>query len=439
MSSQKYSNLTTPAHYEGEILYNNGLGKEVVKKIMAFTPNEDNLSKTHSANGKSYSIQKKIENSMIKLGYMQSHIGLIASMFCALIILIGLSGIYAKSSLYIWFGIFILGTLLRALIVIYYKKDVRPADHLVKWRNIFIFGAVIGGVLWGLTGSVFYSESDSLQQSLIILVLAGTTAGSVPLYSSVLAAGNIFLITALLPFIVTLFNTHHQTDLLLDATVMAYLFYLIALCRRSHNAMKETLGLQYENNSLLTNLSEAKYQLEMINKKLEQAATHDPLTNVANRNLFVTNFAQAIDRAKLNKKLLALLYLDLDNFKNINDVHGHHVGDRLLLVLTERLEEFVSSNDVIARLGGDEFTIIIEDVTNPNEVAKLAKRICQVAAAPIKIDDLELKVGVSIGIGVYPIDGDDAEKLLHVADKAMYYVKERGGNNFRFNVTLLTG
>ncbi|MES2219234.1 MAG: GGDEF domain-containing protein [Pseudomonadota bacterium] len=406
---------------------------------MNLIPLKNNPLGSPLSSGKASNIAKKIENSMIKLGYMQSHIGLIASLFCATIIFIGLAGMHDKFNLYVWFSVFLLATGLRTLLVMYYKRSTNTIEHMEKWRNLFVFGALLGGVLWGATGLFLFPESDNLQQTLIILILAGTTAGSVPLYSSVLVAGWGFLITAVLPLIITLFNTHNYNNLLLDATVTAYLFYLIALCQRAHNSMRESFGLQYENNALLNNLSEAKQQLETINKKLEQAATHDPLTNVANRNLFVTTFAQAIERAKSNKKLLALLYIDLDNFKNINDIYGHHVGDQLLLLLTERMEEFVDSSDVIARLGGDEFTLIIENVTNPNDVAKLAKKICRVASDTMKINDLELKVSVSIGIGVYPIDGDNAEKLLHVADKAMYYVKERGGNNFRFNVTLLTG
>jgi diguanylate cyclase (GGDEF)-like protein len=408
---------------------------------MKFMPFKNNKVKLRLSPDKPAAISKKIDNSMIMMGYLQAHVGLIASLFCACIIYVSLFSVPNHSTLNTWFGVFMLSTLLRAQLVFYYKQDPAPSDHTRKWRNLFILGALLGGMLWGATGAMLYPQSNNLQQTLIILILAGTTAGSVPLYSSVLLAAVGFVMTALLPLILTLFVTHsHNHDnLLFDSTVTAYMFYLLALCKRAHDTMKNSISLQYENHALLSNLSEAKHQLEIINKKLEQAATHDPLTNVANRNLFVTNFDAAIETAKQNKKLLALLYIDLDNFKTINDIHGHHVGDQLLLVVIERMEEFVETSDVIARLGGDEFTILIEDVTNPNDVAKLAKKICHAVSDPIKINGLELKTSVSIGIGVYPIDGDNAEKLLNVADKAMYYIKERGGNNIRFNVTLLTG
>jgi diguanylate cyclase (GGDEF)-like protein len=406
---------------------------------MNWIPQKKPSDKPNGSLDNNSTIAKKTENSLIMLGYRQTLIGLVASLFCSLIVFIGLNSISNKETLNMWFGVCLLATFLRSLLVVYYKNDPDPSAHLKKWRRLYILGALLGGILWGVTGVLFYPQADNLQQTLIVLVLAGTTAGSVPLYSAVVVAGRIFLVTALIPLIVVLMSSYTHASILLDFTVIGYLIYLLALCQRSFNSMKYSISLQYENHNLLNNLSEAKHQLEMINKKLEQAATHDPLTNVANRNLFSSSFEQAIERAKVSKKLLALLYIDLDNFKNINDVYGHHIGDQLLLILTDRMEEYIEPPNIISRLGGDEFTILIENVTNPNDVAKLAKKICHTASDPVKIDNLELKVSVSIGIGVYPIDGDDAEKLLYVADKAMYYIKERGGNNFRFNVTLLTG
>jgi diguanylate cyclase (GGDEF)-like protein len=253
--------------------------------------------------------------------------------------------------------------------------------------------------------------------------------------SSVLGAALAFIIPALLPLVLNLF--YHQWNMLFDASVAVYMMYLVVLAKKMHDTIKSAVSLQFENNILLNNLSEAKNQLEIINKKLEQVATHDPLTNVANRNLFSTYFDESIERAKKNRRILALLYMDLDGFKSINDTHGHHIGDQLLLVLVDRLEEFFDTMDVVARLGGDEFSVILENVVDPSEVAKIARRICHALAEPVTINKIDLHVTASIGIAVYPIDGDSAETLLTIADKAMYYVKEHGGNNFRFNVTLL--
>jgi diguanylate cyclase (GGDEF)-like protein len=388
-----------------------------------------------SLNSSVMSIADKLSASLVSLAYSQSPVGLIASLFCATTILIGMHTSENKTLLGIWFGFFLIVTLFRSILATLYKARSQTDNRTVFWRNLFVFGAFMGGMSWGLTGTFLFPYDNVDQQILIVFILAGTTAGAVPVLSSVLGAALAFIIPALLPLVLNLF--YHQWNMLFDASVAVYMMYLVVLAKKMHDTIKSAVSLQFENNILLNNLSEAKNQLEIINKKLEQVATHDPLTNVANRNLFSTYFDESIERAKKNRRILALLYMDLDGFKSINDTHGHHIGDQLLLVLVDRLEEFFDTMDVVARLGGDEFSVILENVVDPSEVAKIARRICHALAEPVTINKIDLHVTASIGIAVYPIDGDSAETLLTIADKAMYYVKEHGGNNFRFNVTLL--
>jgi diguanylate cyclase (GGDEF)-like protein len=382
------------------------------------------------------SIADKINAMMLSLVYSQTVVGLVASLACSTIILIGLYSTANKTLLAIWYVFSLTIFVLRSLLTKSYQSRAALEENVPFWRNIFICGAFLGGASWGITGSVLFPAVSVDQQIMIILILAGITAGAVPVLSCVVEAAYVFLIAALAPFIMHLLYYH--MDVLFDLTALVYLAYLLILARKTHRTMKSAVALQFENHTLLNNLSEAKKQLELINKKLEQVATHDPLTNVANRNLFSSNFSEAIERAKKSKKILALLYMDLDGFKEVNDTYGHHVGDQLLLVIVERLSEFFDLLDHIARLGGDEFAVLLENVENPNEVAKFAKRICNAIAQPVLINHVELRVSASIGIGIYPIDGDDAETLLTIADKAMYHVKGLGGNNFRFNVTLLS-
>jgi diguanylate cyclase (GGDEF)-like protein len=391
-------------------------------------------NKTH-LNNSVMSIADKVNASLISLVYSQTAFGLIGSLFCSTIILIGLHSSENKTTLGLWYGFVLVVTLLRSILSNLYKSRPNPDGDLMFWRNLFVIGAFFGGLTWGLAGTILFPYDNVNEQILILLVLAGTTAGAVPVLSGVLSAALAFIIAALLPVILTLL--YHNWNLLFDATAAVYLLYLSALSSRTHATIKTAISLQFENITLLHNLSEAKNQLEIINKRLEQVATHDPLTNVANRNLFGTYFIEALERAKKNKRILALLYLDLDGFKAINDTQGHHIGDQLLLVLVDRLEDFFDNMDAVARLGGDEFAVVLENVVDPNEVAKIARRICHALAEPVTIDKLEIKVTASIGIAVYPLDGDSAEAMLKVADKAMYYVKQQGGNNFRFNVTLL--
>jgi diguanylate cyclase (GGDEF)-like protein len=208
------------------------------------------------------------------------------------------------------------------------------------------------------------------------------------------------------------------------------------LSLRTHQIIKTSFQLQFDNDSLVNNLSNAKNQLELTNSRLKQDATHDPLTQIANRSLFEANFEKAILSAASNHTILALLYLDIDGFKNVNDTYGHNVGDQLLLMVVARLSNVLRNKDILSRLGGDELSIILENMANVQAIADVAERVREVISKPIMLETTEVQVHVSIGIAIYPTDGSDANTLLRVADRAMYYVKDHGGNNYHFNVQL---
>jgi diguanylate cyclase (GGDEF)-like protein len=129
---------------------------------------------------------------------------------------------------------------------------------------------------------------------------------------------------------------------------------------------------------------------------------------------------------------LAVLFLDLDGFKPVNDVYGHHIGDRLLKEIGARLRNCIRDNDTVARLGGDEFVITLSDIRETDDVAAVAEKILQAIAAPALIDGQEVQVTTSIGIAVYPDSGTDSESLLRAADAAMYEAKAEGRRIYRF-------
>ncbi len=165
---------------------------------------------------------------------------------------------------------------------------------------------------------------------------------------------------------------------------------------------------------------------------LHYQAHHDSLTGLANRVLFNDRLERAIEKAKRAKSNLALLFIDLDHFKEINDSLGHTVGDEILKVVTSRLSKITRGEDTLARLGGDEFTIIIENLAQGEDATYLAQKIINVLAEVIIIEENELYVSSSIGISLYPTDGGSAANLLKYADSAMYKAKNSGRNNFQF-------
>jgi diguanylate cyclase (GGDEF)-like protein/PAS domain S-box-containing protein len=169
-----------------------------------------------------------------------------------------------------------------------------------------------------------------------------------------------------------------------------------------------------------------------LSNKLARLALHDSLTDVPNRTLLSDRLQQAMMRAHRTGSSVAVLYIDLDRFKHINDSLGHAVGDELLRSVAQRLLSCVRSSDTVSRQGGDEFLMLLADVVHPRDAALCAEKIIAVLEAPHRIAEQDLRITASIGIAIYPGDASDAERLLRNADFAMYQAKYTGRNNYQF-------
>jgi diguanylate cyclase (GGDEF)-like protein/PAS domain S-box-containing protein len=165
---------------------------------------------------------------------------------------------------------------------------------------------------------------------------------------------------------------------------------------------------------------------------LDYQAHHDALTGLPNRTLFLDRLHQGIAKAKRHNEKLALFFIDLDRFKQINDSLGHEIGDQVLNIVTKRLSSTIRQEDTLARLGGDEFTIIMESLKHSKDASILAEKILKILEDPIIIENHTLYISSSIGISVYPKDETDATNLLKDADAAMYRAKDEGRNNYQF-------
>ncbi|MDZ7656267.1 MAG: sensor domain-containing diguanylate cyclase [Sulfurimicrobium sp.] len=171
---------------------------------------------------------------------------------------------------------------------------------------------------------------------------------------------------------------------------------------------------------------------KLLEEKLESMAHYDALTTLPNRALFFDRLGQAITQSKRSQGLFALMFVDLDGFKAVNDTFGHDTGDALLKAVSEHLLECVRESDTVARMGGDEFTIILRAIHGPEGAAHVAEKILATLSAPYHLLGHQCRIGASLGIVLYPQHGKNAEELLSQADNAMYAVKKAGKNAYRF-------
>ncbi len=167
-------------------------------------------------------------------------------------------------------------------------------------------------------------------------------------------------------------------------------------------------------------------------ERIQYVATHDGLTDLPNRAMFNQLLRAAIEQARRQDRILAVLFIDIDRFKVINDLLGHDAGDALLVATSNRLRRTLSAGDVVARLGGDEFVVILERASDLKEIEAVARQLLAVVCEPLQLSGLECRTTASIGIAVFPDDGEDEMTLTKNADIAMYRAKEEGKNGFRF-------
>ncbi len=173
-------------------------------------------------------------------------------------------------------------------------------------------------------------------------------------------------------------------------------------------------------------------ELRESRSRLYKLAHHDTLTGLPNRLLFRDRLERAVTKAQRNKSMVAIMFMDLDNFKHINDTLGHDTGDELLIEVASRLKALCRKSDTVARLGGDEFIFMLDDINNPKNVAGIAKKIMASISLPIEIDNHQLNISTSIGISIYPIDSGDIDKVIKCSDLALYQAKDEGRNLFCF-------
>ncbi len=192
---------------------------------------------------------------------------------------------------------------------------------------------------------------------------------------------------------------------------------------RSFDKYFEVLAYRIEKDKFAVTFTDVT-ERKQTEEKLKYAALHDPLTGLPNRRLFSDRLDQALKKARRDHEQVAILYLDLDAFKPVNDLYGHETGDRVLQEVALRIQDCIRAVDTVARIGGDEFVVLLEDIENREAARKVAQKITDAIHEPILVIDHVCRVGASIGVSLYPEDGDDPDSLLKIADQDMYEVKK---------------
>lgn len=382
-------------------------------------------------------VQEQIFAERVKILYRQLFLSIPVGFACASIVFYSLQDTDNLALLWGWYMSVIVISLMRFLYLWQYKRS--PQQN-TKHLRYFVMGAVLAAATWGIAGSLLMPENDFAGQALIIIIIAGISAGGLQAFMGSATAGVSFIFISLAPLAIWLLSRADEEHLLLGITMTFYLLFMIMTAVRGYKTLSETLHLRYENLALVKDLKDSNKNLQEAIKAHEKAedkinylATHDNLTHLLNRNSLEISFAQLLAQAKRESQKFATLFLDLDHFKTINDSLGHALGDQLLTKTAERLTEALRKNDIIARIGGDEFVIILPNMHDQKNIIEVLKKIFQQFITPFSLDGQAITITPSIGISLYPEDGDNRQILLKKADSALYRAKEEGRNCYRFH------
>ncbi|PKO47391.1 MAG: GGDEF domain-containing protein [Betaproteobacteria bacterium HGW-Betaproteobacteria-22] len=334
------------------------------------------------------------------------------------------SGVIALHVVIGWLSVLILFNVLRMLLGVYQQRHPVTDEALVRRRLVvFRVGVALSGLLWGATSYLLFPAENPQHQMFVIFVLTGMTAGGIVSYAVDLTSAFLYSILTLLPVLLCLFLIGDTISYTMSVAGFLYLVFLVMSVRYMHKSLIENIMLHFD-------------ALES-EKSIKQLAFYDVLTNLPNRRLLLDRLNHALALSARSGKRGALLFLDLDHFKMLNDTLGHDKGDLLLKQVAERLLGCVRETDTVSRLGGDEFVVMLEDLSEDAaeanvQVDAVSQQIIASLNQPYLLGEFEYISTPSIGVAMFVEHGQSHEELLKNADIAMYQAKKAGRNAVRF-------
>jgi diguanylate cyclase (GGDEF)-like protein len=374
-------------------------------------------------------VKKRVHFELMNILFRQIKHMLWAEALAATIVLSILWFQGNKALLLGWYGFMIIITgLPRCYLAYSYARASLRNKQSSRWETQLTGLLFITGLGWGFAGTVLLPTDNNLNQVIIICLLIGVAAAANPFYSPIKKIYATFLVPTLFFSVIVLITKGTNLYIFSGVALFAFGDLMLIISIISSTLIAKTLSLSIQNMELTSNLLK-------INNILESRASHDTLTELPNRQSFNENLTLAISDARKREKKLALMFLDLDKFKEVNDTFGHDYGDMLLIIIAQRIQQNIRMTDMAGRLGGDEFMILLEDIDTDTEntiVPSLAENICRSIAEPIHIQDKIITITASIGISVYPNDSSDEKTLIKCADIAMYISKNVEGGKYKF-------
>jgi len=376
----------------------------------------------------SSSIEDRVYLERVRLFFGHAVGNSIAAMIGALLIGVVLNGAQVPvNDIVIWLTVVSIFISIVAVIEHRFSNSVLTIENAKKWVFARIIAGSAVGILYGISPFLFSANVAPAQEMFLFIILSAMISIASTGYS--IMPYHYISLNAVTMVPLTIFFATKSDSLHLVLVVTAVIWQVFVLAK-AWKVSKTSIGAIYLNERLRDEIEEHKSTKD----QLRHLATHDGLTGLPNRILLMDRLEVTARWGHRYKKRFAVMFMDLDGFKAVNDIHGHDAGDVLLKGVASRLVEQTRETDMVARLGGDEFIIVYTGIGDgTEEVTRLAKRLLDSLSEPVPLsDNTSGQVTGSIGIAVFPDQGTEVEELVKAADRAMYGIKAKGKNNFAY-------
>lgn len=327
-----------------------------------------------------------------------------------------------------WLGVHLLLSWWRLIVLRRFGRLQSAPDAAMRLAPVVQLGIVLQGVVWGLLALLPYPAQDVNVALFISFVLAGVTAGGATAMVADLASALTFQVAVFSMLAVRLLIVEDDAvHNAMGVSALLYSVFMMLWTARMHRNAVDAIRVRLD-------AARRELQLQARESRYRNLAHHDTLTGLPNRLSLAVRIPELLKQVASNGGKLALIYIDLDHFKDINDTRGHRCGDAVLVSAAKRLRDCVHADDLVVRMGGDEFIVATVAALQPERISGLAERLAASIELPLLHDGEVLETSASMGIAVYPDHGEDSEQLLKNADIALYEAKAAGRGNHKFFV-----
>lgn len=377
--------------------------------------------------------KENTERELLDLLFKNAPITLFSSMAVATLLLSSLYGSPGGGNILIsWMVAVVMVNLVRLILRSFRDSSLVSDEYARYWLVLYTILTLLAGILWSLLVLIFQDSFSLYEQVIILATMLGMPMASLPNNALKMPVYYAFTVPILLALQYWSYFVSNESHIEFSILAVAYSAIVVVTGHVYHNSFSQVLLIKYEKQDLVDELSAA-------NQRLEEFAYIDPLTELTNRRWFSEQADRAVERCQRRNNRLAILLIDLDNFKEVNDTLGHSKGDDILVVIAKRLKSALRQSDTLsmttsgtARYGGDEFILLLEDFGDIMDVEKAAERILQEVNEPIALTDHKFHPGCSIGVSIFPDDARSVSNLIRQADIALYQAKQSGKGCTRF-------